>query len=67
VMGLTKQELTADLKRFCGGASFCKRKQLADYLGYQDPHCVDRFLSGLEKVGASQFYIPDVVERILER
>ena len=62
---MNKKTLIENLMRHCKGASFCKRKDLADFLGYADAHRVDRYLSGLEHVGNGQYYIPDVVERLL--
>ena len=61
---MTKAELSADLRRFCGGSSFCKRKDVAAFLGYSDPHHADKYLRGLERVG-NLYFIPDVVERLL--
>lgn len=42
-------------------------KQLADYLGYSHPQdCRKQFCRGLEAINGTRYYIPDVVERILE-
>ena len=62
---MTKQEITADLRRHCGGASFITRKELMTYFGYACPKRVDRYLQGLERVSKTKFFIPDVSESIL--
>lgn len=56
---MTKQELTADLKRYCNGASFITRTELQKYFGYACPKRVDKFLKGLERVGG-RYFISDV-------
>lgn len=62
---MTKQELTADLRRCCGGASFITRTELAKYLGYSCPKRVDRYLQGLERVSKTKYFIPDVSESLI--
>ena len=57
---MKRSDLIADMRRFVGGGGFITRKSLADYLGYKDPHCVDKYLIGLDKVGGRYFFIPDV-------
>lgn len=62
---MTKQELTADLRRSCNGASFITRTELAAYLGYSCPKRVDRYLQGLERVGKTRYFIPDVAAKVI--
>ena len=61
----TKTEIVNDMKRFAG-ASFITRKQLADYMGFKDPHSVDVFLAPLQQT-KHRYFIPEVVERIIEQ
>lgn len=62
---MTKNELTTELKRFCGGA-FITRQQLAIFMGYSSPKRVDRFLQGLDRISGTRFFVPDVAERIIQ-
>lgn len=61
---MTKTELTADLKRYCGG-SFITRTELAKYMNYSSPKRVDRFLQGLDRISGTRYFCGDVAERIL--
>ena len=45
---------------------FITRQELADVMGYKDPHSVDRYLYGLEKAD-KRYFIPDVVVAIKEK
>ena len=49
----------------CGGA-FTTRKRVADALGYRDPHSVDKWLKGLERIGGTRYLTADVWDRIVE-
>lgn len=62
---MTKQELTADLRRNCNGASFITRTELASYLGYSCPKRVDKYLQGLERVSKTRYFIPDVAAKVI--
>ena len=62
---MTKAELTADLKRFCGG-SFITRKEFAKYMGYSSPKCVDQMLNGLERINGTRYFINEVAENVLK-
>lgn len=62
---MTKAELTADLKRHCGG-SFITRTELAKYMGYASPKRVDRFLEGLERICGTRYFIADVADNMLK-
>lgn len=44
---------------------FITRKELADAMGYKDPHSVDKYLKGLNKIGR-KYFVQEVVERIAE-
>lgn len=45
---------------------FIKRSELAEVMGYRDPHNVDKYLKGLPKIG-SKYSVLDVAESIAER
>lgn len=62
---MTKAEITADLKRFCGG-SFITRTELARYMGYSSPKRVDQFLNGLERINGTRYFCGEVAENILK-
>lgn len=63
---MTKAELTADLRRHCGGSGFTTRKQLADYFGVAEPRVIDRYLKGLERVSDKYYFISDVSDNIMK-
>lgn len=60
---MTKAELVKSLERFTG-AGFITRIQLARYMGKSDPHYVDKYLDGVERVGRN-YFIPDVAAAII--
>lgn len=62
---MTKQELTADLKRYCGGGSFITRTELQRYMNYSCPKRVDKYLHGLERVSGTRYFINDVAANII--
>ncbi len=62
---MTKAELTADLKKHCGGSSFITRVQLAQYMNYSSPKRVDRFLEGLDRISGTRYFIGDVAASIM--
>lgn len=47
-------------------SAFIKRSELAEVMGYKDPHMVDKYLKDLPKIG-SKYSILDVAESIAER
>lgn len=59
---MEKQEMIK-LFRTETGSLFITRQELSKVMGYADPHNVDRYLCGLEKV-EKKYFIPDVVLRI---
>lgn len=63
---MDKTELVNDMKRTYKSA-FITRQQLAQYMGKKDPHGIDKYLRGLERVDKSSFFIPDVARAIKER
>lgn len=62
---MKKTELIEDMKKYVG-AGYVTREELRRYMGYQDPHQVDRYLKGLERIG-KKYFIPDVVEVLLKQ
>lgn len=60
---MDRKEQIEAMTRFNGGKSYIKRKKVAEHLDYKDPHCVDKFLSGLERIGTA-YFVPDVVDSI---
>lgn len=60
---MIKTQLIKGMQAYTGGAGFINRKALAGYMGYKDPHNVDRYLYGLKSLG-KQYFIEDVAERI---
>lgn len=62
---MERRDITNALKTGADGAMFITRIQVAQVLGYKDPHNVDRFLKGLERIAGNRYYIPDVAERII--
>lgn len=59
---MNRQELIKEFKTL-NGSLFITRNELAKAMSYNDPHCVDRFLYGLERVG-KKYFIPDVVSAL---
>lgn len=62
---MNRQELIKEFKTL-NGSLFITRNELAGVMGYKDAHCVDKYLSGLERV-EKKYFIPDVVESIKRR
>lgn len=60
---MDRKEQIAEMKRSVGGSSYIRRKDLAKHMGYKDPHNIDKYLVGLEKIGVA-YFIPDVVDSI---
>lgn len=63
---MTKTELSADLRRHCGGSGFITRKGVADYFGVSEPRVIDKYLQGLERVSEKYYFISDVSESIMK-
>lgn len=57
-------ELVRALEKYSGGF-FIERKQLAEFMGYSDPHSVDKYLFGLKRNGR-RYFIKDVANQICE-
>lgn len=62
---MTKAELTADIRRACGGG-FITRKQLAEYFGRACPKSIDKYLDGLDRINGKYYFAGDVAESILK-
>ena len=60
---MNRKEQIAEMKQSVGGKSYIKRQELADHMGYKNPHSIDKYLSGLERIG-TYYFIPDVVDSI---
>ncbi|MBR3785987.1 MAG: hypothetical protein IKJ77_06260 [Firmicutes bacterium] len=60
---MTKAELIKDMQAF-SGTGFITRITLARYFGKKDPHYVDKYLDGVERVGKN-YFIPDVAASIV--
>lgn len=63
---MDRRELVNDMKQTFK-ASFITRQQLANYMGIKDPHCVDKYLHGLERVNGKFYFVTDVASRLKER
>lgn len=59
-----KSDLANDMKKFTG-RGFIDRNQLAEYMGYSDPHSIDQYLFGLKRNGR-KYFIWDVAENICD-
>lgn len=62
---MNRSQLEQDMKKSIG-ASWCTRTELANYMGYKDPHNVARFTYNCIRVG-NKYPIAEVAERIMER
>ena len=63
---MKKTELINDLKQYTGGGVIT-RKQLAGYMSKKDPHGVDRYLFGLQRIDGKYYFIPDVADSLIGR
>ena len=63
---MKKREIVSMFKTVTG-AAFITRNQLKKLMGVKDPHCVDKYLRGLDRVNGKYYFIPDVAEALLER
>lgn len=61
---MNKAEIVKDIKEFTG-SGLITRKQLSDYCGKKDPHGVDRYLQGLNPIDKKYYFIPDVVDVLI--
>ena len=55
---MERKELINSMKNFTG-AGFITRSQLAEFMGYKDPHYVDRYINGLQRIN-KRYFINDV-------
>ncbi|MCI8646764.1 MAG: hypothetical protein HFE76_08180 [Firmicutes bacterium] len=66
---MNKQDLIRDMTKFAGNRPFITKTKLGRFLGRQDTYA-RHLVQGLDKipgeVKGDKYYIPDVVERILQ-
>lgn len=66
---MNKQDLIRDMTKFAGDRPFITKTKLGRFLGRKDAWA-SRIVHGLDKipgeVKGDKYYIPDVVERILQ-
>ena len=63
---MDKRELKKEMKAHTGG-SFITARQLTIFLGARDQHKVrEKYLRGLDRVSGKYYFIPDVVNRLME-
>ena len=63
---MNKNSLKTEMVRFVGGSSFIKKVQLAHFMGFKDPNSCNKYLSGLESVSRGLYFIPDIVDRLID-
>ena len=63
---MNKQNLKTEMVKFVGGGSFIRKYELARFMGFKDPNTANRYLAGLECVGRGYYFIPDVVDRLID-
>jgi hypothetical protein len=63
---MNKNSLKTEMVRFVGGSSFIKKIQLAQFLGFKDPNSVNKYVAGLESISRGYFFIPDIVDRLID-
>ena len=51
------------LENFCG--PLVSRQQLANFMGYKDPHSVDKYLKGLNKI-ENKYFAADIADVLYE-
>ena len=64
---MNKAALKEAMIRHVGGAHFIRKYELAQFMDMKDPNTCNRYLAALERVGKDYYFIPDVVEAIIER
>ena len=57
-----KNEIANSLRR-AFKSEFITRQQVAVAMGYGDPHSVDQYLNGLQRIG-TRYFIEDVAQAI---
>lgn len=66
---MNKQDLIRDMTKFAGNRPFITKTRLGRFLGRKDDYA-RQLVQGLDKipgeVKGDKYYIPDVVERILQ-
>ena len=62
---MLKQDLIVALRKASGGAEFISQKELAQVLGFKDPHSIRELVQGVIRVG-KRYYLPEVAGRIMQ-
>ena len=62
---MLKQDLIAALRKASEGAEFISQKELAQVLGFKDPHRIREIVQGVSRVG-KRYYLPEVAGRIMQ-
>ena len=52
------------MERYCDGAGFISKKQLAAYMGYKSINSVSPYLDGITSIDR-RYFIPEVADRLL--
>lgn len=61
-------EVKREMMAFVDGGSFITCTQLTQFLGCKDgPTVKQNYLQGLDRVSNKFYFIPDVVDRLMER
>lgn len=55
---MERRELIYAMEKFAG-ASFLTRSELAKFLGYKDPHSVDKYIRGLPRL-ENRYFVNDI-------
>lgn len=55
---MERRELIYAMEKFAG-ASFISRNELARFLGYKDPHSVDKYIRGLPRL-ENRYFVNDI-------
>ncbi len=62
---MLKQDLIAALRKASGGAEFISQKELAQVLGFKDPHRIREIVQSVSRVG-KRYYLPEVAGKIMQ-
>lgn len=62
---MKRKELIESMQKFTK-SGYIIRDELKEYMGYKDPHDVDKFLKYLERIG-KKYFIPDVADSIMSQ
>lgn len=62
---MLKSDLIMALRKASGGAEFISQKELAQVLGFKDPHRIRELVTGVSRIG-KRYYLPEVAGRIMQ-